>query len=223
MYKRINVYDAPTSDLLIHADEVVKFISSGLCHGNVLVHCQLGVSRSTTCVAFYLLRKAGMTLKDAMAILQEKRPEAQPIPKFMEQLIDYEVKCKLLGVIKVNDKVEPIHKRRIGPSGPSREPQGPTMLHPEGPWKRAKMVGPSTVDSIESDTPSRGKHDSPTPTIGPALPPTVLVAQIPLDIGPSLPPPKTRTDDDSGRTGISNDTGSELPSFHHDEPFGDLF
>lgn len=214
MYKRINVYDAPTSDLLIHADDVVKFISSGLCHGNVLVHCQLGVSRSTTCVAFFLLRKAGMTLKDAMAVLQEKRPEAQPIPKFMEQLNDYEVKCRLLGVISVGDKER--HKRRIGPSDPSTEPQGPIMPHPDGPWKRAKMIGPLTAPSIKPDTPSRGEHDTSTPPIGPALPPAVSKDQAPLDMGPFVPPPK-QTNDDSGMIRISNDTLPALPCVLHDE------
>ena len=55
-YKRISVYDASTSDLLSYAEEVVNFISSGLHHGNVLVHCQRGVSRSATAVMFYLIR-----------------------------------------------------------------------------------------------------------------------------------------------------------------------
>ncbi|KAL3786036.1 hypothetical protein ACHAW5_008406 [Stephanodiscus triporus] len=34
-YKRIPVYDAATSDLLSHADEMVEFISNGLHHGGV--------------------------------------------------------------------------------------------------------------------------------------------------------------------------------------------
>ena len=55
-YKRIPLYDASTSDLLSRAEEIVKFISSGLHHGSVLVHCQRGVSRSVTAVMFYLIR-----------------------------------------------------------------------------------------------------------------------------------------------------------------------
>ncbi len=55
-YKRISIYDASSSDLLSHADEVVDFISNGLHHGGVLVHCQKGVSRSATAVIMFLVR-----------------------------------------------------------------------------------------------------------------------------------------------------------------------
>ena len=55
-YKRISVYDASTSDLLPYSDEIVQFISNGLHHGSVLVHCQRGVSRSATSVIMFLMR-----------------------------------------------------------------------------------------------------------------------------------------------------------------------
>jgi hypothetical protein len=55
-YKRIPVYDASTSNLLSYADEMVEFISNGLHHGGVLVHCQKGVSRSATAVVMFLMR-----------------------------------------------------------------------------------------------------------------------------------------------------------------------
>jgi protein-tyrosine phosphatase len=63
-YKRIPVLDASTSssDLLDKADEIVDFIASGLCHGSVLVHCQRGVSRSTTAVVMYLMRYVNLML-----------------------------------------------------------------------------------------------------------------------------------------------------------------
>lgn len=55
-YKRISVYDASTTDMLPYADEIVNFISNGLHHGSVLVHCQRGVSRSATAVMMFLIR-----------------------------------------------------------------------------------------------------------------------------------------------------------------------
>mmetsp|Transcript_88343 Transcript_88343/g.247131 ORF Transcript_88343/g.247131 Transcript_88343/m.247131 type:complete len:136 (+) Transcript_88343:80-487(+) len=57
VYRRIPVYDAATSTTTLEekAEEIVSFISSGLFHGSVLVHCRHGVSRSTTCVVMYLM------------------------------------------------------------------------------------------------------------------------------------------------------------------------
>ena len=58
IYRRIPVYDTPTiaSDLKEAADEICSFIAKGLLRGSVLVHCQKGVSRSTTAVLMYLMR-----------------------------------------------------------------------------------------------------------------------------------------------------------------------
>lgn len=50
------MYDTATSDLTPYADDAVRFISKGLIHGSVLVHCMHGKSRSATCVGFYLMR-----------------------------------------------------------------------------------------------------------------------------------------------------------------------
>lgn len=57
VYKRIPIFDSPTSvtDLERQVDEIVTFITNGLFHGSVLVHCHKGVSRSTTCVLLYLM------------------------------------------------------------------------------------------------------------------------------------------------------------------------
>jgi protein-tyrosine phosphatase len=58
VYLRIPVYDASTSvsEILLAADDIVSFIAKGLLHGSVFVHCQRGVSRSTTAVMLYLMR-----------------------------------------------------------------------------------------------------------------------------------------------------------------------
>lgn len=57
-YLRVPLMDDATSviDLTKQQDTIVNFIHRGLYHGNVLVHCHYGISRSTTCVALYLMR-----------------------------------------------------------------------------------------------------------------------------------------------------------------------
>jgi protein-tyrosine phosphatase len=59
VYLRVPIFDSSTSVVQLeqeYKDQVVNFIRKGLFHGNVLVHCHHGVSRSTTCVVLYLMR-----------------------------------------------------------------------------------------------------------------------------------------------------------------------
>lgn len=59
VYLRVPIYDSVTSIPQLevdYKDQIVNFITKGLYHGNVLVHCHHGISRSTTCVALYLMR-----------------------------------------------------------------------------------------------------------------------------------------------------------------------
>jgi len=92
-YKRVSVYDTTTSDLLPYADEIVQFISNGLHHGSVLVHCQRGVSRSATALIMFLMRKANMTLNQSLILCQRRRPMVDPNPAFLDQLRTYEREC----------------------------------------------------------------------------------------------------------------------------------
>jgi protein tyrosine/serine phosphatase len=59
-YLRIPLTDDATSVQALlspkYVDDILNFIHRGLYHGNVLVHCRYGISRSTTCVALYLMR-----------------------------------------------------------------------------------------------------------------------------------------------------------------------
>ena len=156
------MYDTATSDLLSQADGIVGFISSGLHHGSVLVHCKEGVSRSTTCVIFFLMRKLGMTYADAIEMCQRKRPEAQPIPAFVEQCQKYERKCRKLGVIKSGGGGS-------GSSSPKKRKLGPSI----GP-----AIGPSIGPSIGPEPPAAGgagakssDNRHPAPVIGPVVGP----------------------------------------------------
>jgi protein-tyrosine phosphatase len=147
-YKRIDVSDDATTDLLSYADSIVAFVSSGLHHGSVLVHCRQGVSRSPTCVAFFLIRKCGMTLDRAMSTMKSRRPDVSPIPAFMDQLTKYEAQCQKLGVI------QPLTGQKettlIGPARPTRS----SDEHNEEKEKRP-MIGPSMPTIPSSIVPER--------------------------------------------------------------------
>ncbi|CAE7276493.1 putative tyrosine phosphatase 123R [Symbiodinium microadriaticum] len=62
------------------------FIEKGLAGGKVLVHCRLGVNRSVTVVAAFLVRCRGFTPEEALGLLMERRPCADPVSAYREQL-----------------------------------------------------------------------------------------------------------------------------------------
>ncbi|VDP05640.1 unnamed protein product [Soboliphyme baturini] len=73
-YKFIRVNDTFDADLLSSFDECFEFIDSHISSGrNVLVHCQVGVSRSATVVAAYLMKKLNIGVHEALAIIKAKR------------------------------------------------------------------------------------------------------------------------------------------------------
>ncbi len=55
---------------------------------NVLVHCQMGCSRSPTVVIGYLMLKKGYSFKDALNHVELKKPDISPRRSFREQLQD---------------------------------------------------------------------------------------------------------------------------------------
>ncbi|PFH33828.1 dual specificity phosphatase, catalytic domain-containing protein [Besnoitia besnoiti] len=87
-YTRIDMVDNATEKLSRHFErfweqmERVRVRESG----NVLVHCNQGVSRSVAMVASYLIRFFKMAPPDALALIQVSRPVARPNDAFMQQL-----------------------------------------------------------------------------------------------------------------------------------------
>lgn len=185
VYRRIPVYDTATSDLLSQADGIVGFISSGLHHGSVLVHCREGVSRSTTCVIFFLMRKLGMTYADAFEMCKRKRRGAQPIPAFVEQCQKYERKCRRLGVMKSGGGGG-------GSGGGSSTPKKRKLGRSIGP-AIGPSIGPRPSAAAAAAKSGGNRHPEPRPTIGPVVGPAevsdetkVVGAVVGPDIRPAI-------------------------------------
>jgi len=93
---QVNVADMVNEDLLSHFEKSNKFIKEGIHHGNVLVHCYHGVSRSTTLVLAYLMKSKKWSLARALDEVKAKRPIICPNEGFINQLELYEaMSCKL--------------------------------------------------------------------------------------------------------------------------------
>eukprot|EP00536_Pseudo-nitzschia_multiseries_P008965 jgi/Psemu1/306160/fgenesh1_kg.239_\ len=180
-YLRIPIYDAPTSvaDLGSKYEKtIVQFIAKGLCHGNVLVHCSRGVSRSTTSVILYLMAKQGYGYEGALELIRRRRPQACPIPAFETWLRGREDKYR--NEASENDAGGGKNKKRkknpdngaasttaIGPSLP------PKTVGPELPQATTRVTTKENADTATSTTTAA--------SIGPSLPPT-------NNIGPEPPP-----------------------------------
>ncbi|MES1914728.1 MAG: hypothetical protein MHM6MM_006773 [Cercozoa sp. M6MM] len=111
-YLSVNVCDTPSQDLLSEMDQIYPAIDRALDQGSgVLVHCNAGISRSSTiCVAFLLLHHfnnsyncddnnknnnsnnnnngnmSTMSLSDALLAVRTARPVARPNSGFLLQL-----------------------------------------------------------------------------------------------------------------------------------------
>ncbi|KAF9522112.1 protein-tyrosine phosphatase-like protein [Crepidotus variabilis] len=88
---RILVKDSETEDLLIHLAEACQFMDHALRpsvgkRGMVFVHCMMGISRSPTVVAAYLMKTMNMSRPETIRYLQKFRPQVHPNYGFVKQL-----------------------------------------------------------------------------------------------------------------------------------------
>ncbi len=64
--------------------QAVDYLESCTARGlRVLIHCQMGISRSPTLAACFLHQTAGMPLCDALKHLKEVRPQVAPHPTLL--------------------------------------------------------------------------------------------------------------------------------------------
>ncbi|KAJ7119003.1 protein-tyrosine phosphatase-like protein [Mycena epipterygia] len=83
----IPVDDSEYDDLLIYLPDSCRFIEDALAHGGrVLIHCVMGVSRSTTTLAAYLMKTRSLTTAEAICFIKKRRPQVQPNYGFVKQL-----------------------------------------------------------------------------------------------------------------------------------------
>ncbi|KAL4452881.1 hypothetical protein ABPG74_002446 [Tetrahymena malaccensis] len=89
----LEAYDREDQNIEQYFDASYKFISENIKKTNVLVHCQLGISRSSSIVIAYLMMKNKQTtyLKE-LQFVKSKRECAHPNDSFQKQLMNLEMK-----------------------------------------------------------------------------------------------------------------------------------
>ncbi|KAH9060996.1 protein-tyrosine phosphatase-like protein [Lactarius vividus] len=87
----IPVQDSEYEDILIHLPEACRFIRDAINGGGrVLVHCLMGISRSATIVAAYLMSARHIPTHKAIALIKRARPQVQPNYGFIKELHVFE-------------------------------------------------------------------------------------------------------------------------------------
>ena len=90
-YCHLKLNDMPSFKLIPHLEKATSFINQAqLNNGVILVHCQLGISRSTSCVIAYMIKYMGYTAMNALDFIKKKRPQVMPNFGFLQQLMIYE-------------------------------------------------------------------------------------------------------------------------------------
>ncbi|TEB32542.1 phosphatases II [Coprinellus micaceus] len=107
VYHRLALADSTTSPLDVTLKLSIEIIGAALESkkgaGKILVHCSAGVSRSPTIVVGYLMKKRGMTLKEALGRVIRSRPQVSPNSGFLRQLKELEVELRGDSSIDVDE------------------------------------------------------------------------------------------------------------------------
>jgi protein-tyrosine phosphatase len=72
-HKWINLEDAEDESIYPHLEASHSFIKDKLQEHNVLVHCQMGISRSSSLVIAFLMKEFGMSFNKARELVRSKR------------------------------------------------------------------------------------------------------------------------------------------------------
>ncbi|KAL7715761.1 protein-tyrosine-phosphatase [Entamoeba marina] len=94
--KKIRVEYMPIPDLPTEAIDILfpqcfNFIDSIIkSGGNVLIHCQAGISRSSTVLIAYIMHRNGWTYRESFDYIRKKRPIIMPNAGFERQLLTLE-------------------------------------------------------------------------------------------------------------------------------------
>ncbi|XP_033638874.1 serine/threonine/tyrosine-interacting protein-like [Asterias rubens] len=90
-YLVLNVADSTSENIIAHFPKVKEFIDKcSLFGGKTLVHGNAGMSRSAALVIAYIMETFGLSFKDAVRYVQQKRFCISPNEGFMRQLAEYE-------------------------------------------------------------------------------------------------------------------------------------
>ncbi|KAL9658352.1 hypothetical protein ABK040_015672 [Willaertia magna] len=102
--KQITLQDSPRSEINKFFKEAHDFIEDcKLNNGCILIHCQAGISRSTTFVLSFLMKYFKMNLQKSYSYVKSIRSVVNPNLGFIQRLIFYEKELELIAEFNYED------------------------------------------------------------------------------------------------------------------------
>ena len=84
----LNLYDSPEENIINTFEKAYEYVKKNLGH-NILVHCYMGISRSSSFVIFYLMKEEKWDYDTCYQFIKMKRPCICPNYGFERQLKEY--------------------------------------------------------------------------------------------------------------------------------------
>ena len=92
-YLSLKLDDVPEQNIKAALDKSYRYIDTALNNNQaVLVHCHAGISRSSSVVINYIMRKYNISFKGSMAFVKNSRSIVDPNEGFVKQLKKVEKK-----------------------------------------------------------------------------------------------------------------------------------
>lgn len=103
-YYHYSIVDNPTSTI-DWCEEVCNLMEEEIKSKNsvLYIHCAAGISRSTTCILYYLMKKEKKNLKESFELVRKLRNVASPVYGFFKGLTDLDLKIFGKNSITVDD------------------------------------------------------------------------------------------------------------------------
>ncbi|KAG3112182.1 hypothetical protein PI124_g8836 [Phytophthora idaei] len=190
-YRRCPIFDNKAEDISGVLEGCIAFMDQAKYYGRILVHCNKGVSRSSSMVVAYLMKLRSMSFEQALAFVVERRSIANPNESFRRQLQEY---GRRLQRSAPKDKSA---RAARGPAGPQL-PLGALTEGKGNGEERTASIGPQLPPHLNRNVEAAdGNNEDDTKEQ------TVDSDKEKVVIGPSLPPHLKRPRGDSQEREIS--------------------
>ena len=90
-YCHLDMIDSPQLNIFQYFGKAFAFIESARKNNcNILIHCKLGISRSTSILIAYMIKHYGYSVKKSLDLIKSKRKQVNPNNGFINQLYSFE-------------------------------------------------------------------------------------------------------------------------------------